>query len=440
MKDQLITARRAVNLPWIDDGRYYELTTGKRPGTPKIAKSPTAFACMTIRGQELANIPWHIKSKKTGEVVEDHPLVRILKDFGPESNWQRAILYNEIDLLNTGGALWLWDVDILKRLDPGTIEVLKNNDGIIGFKQTLTTPEGKEKVNVYMREEIVYFREFNPDDDLDFGIAVMDVCKQAVDAEIEALEMLKWHFKNDAVPGLFLSSDKDISPKTAREVISWWESRFRGPRNKGKVGIAGRGLKPTSVGSNMKESAVMEALDSIHKDICKPFRVDPILVGGNTDATYVNLSESRKFLIEDVIMPRSVEYANVINQDLCEVRFPEVEFEFDFDEVQILQEDATQKHLRLSGAVSMGLISEEYYRAEMGYPEESQPDEEAKEERRREKEAEAKFEKKAVKAFLRGEDPNVPFESDYIPVDRQYVIRGRLQNAKTEDAVRACFG
>ncbi len=433
MTDKLVTARRAVDLPWIDDGRYYELTTGRGTAQPEIAKSPTAFACMQIRGQELANVPWHIK--RNDKILDNHPLIDMLKDFGPESNYQRGILYTEIDMLLNGAALWLRDVDILKRLDPTTIKVKKTSSGISGFKQTLTLPDGTTEINNFSREEVIYFREYHPEDDLDFGIPVAEVCKKSIKAEIEALLMLEAFFKNDAVPGLVFTSEQDVSEKESRRFLAWWKSKFAGARKKGKVGIVGRGLKPTVVGTNMREAAVRELMEHVTGDICKAMRVDPILVGGNVSATYENLNESRKFLIEDVIMPRAIEYQNVINQDLVKFVDSSVEFAFAFDEMQILQEDATSKSARLQAAYTMGLIDDDYFREEMGYPATAKP----KEEPDKGEEAESKMEKKAVKAFLRGESPAVPFESAYITPDRMYQLRGRLSNAKTEEAIRACF-
>ena len=158
------------------------------------------------------------------------------------------------------------------------------------------------------------------------------------------------------------------------------------------------------------------------------------------DATYLNLAESRKFLIEDVIVPLATQYQNVINQDLVQKVDDSVEFRFAPDELQILQEDATVKWTRLQGALTSGVISQEFAREEMGWPEDSQPDEEEKAEtNEKEKAAEDKWSRKAMKALIRGDLANVDFETDNIGIDRQHLIHGRLMNAKTKDAVRACF-
>lgn len=424
---KLFTARRAVDLPWIDDGRYYDLVTGRGTVPPPLAKSPTAYACMHIRGTELANLPWHIL--RNDKILDKHILIDMITEFGPESNYGEAMLSTEIDRLSYGAGIWLRDVDILKRLAPQTIKVNKTAAGIKSFTQTINGVE-----TTFAREEIVYFREYHPEDDLGFGLPVMEVVKKSVNAEIEALLMIEAYFRNDAVPGLILSTDETVTEKEATRVVKWFNARFRGSRNKSKIGVVGKGLKPITVGDSMKDTGMFEILDSIQNDICTAMRVPKILVRNMQDATYVNLSESRKFLIEDVIMPRAMEYQNVINHDLVQQVDDTVVFEFAFDELQILQEDSNLKSERLLSAKTAGIISDEFVREEMGYPESSKGDGVDKAVA-----AEDKWERKALKALIRGDSADVSFETDNVEVDRQFLLHGRLSNAKTEEAVRACF-
>lgn len=242
MLDRILSARRnyrVVDFPEFYGGGY-DLVTGRRTAVPQMAKSPTAYACMMIRGYELANIPWHIKERATGKILEKHTLIDLLMDFGLESNYQRGMLYSEVDMGNYGAALWLRDVDMLKRLNPSTIEVEKTAGGITGFIQD----KGGKNEKHYGREEIVYFREYHPEDDLGFGLPMVEVCKKSIRAEIEALLMIEAYFKNDAIPGMYLTTDQDITKPQADKFLAWWDKRFRGSRRKGKVGIGGKGLKP----------------------------------------------------------------------------------------------------------------------------------------------------------------------------------------------------
>ena len=71
----------------------------------------------------------------------------------------------------------------------------------------------------------------------------------------------------------------------------------------------------------------------------------------------------------------------------------------------------------------------------MGYPAGSKPDKPPD----KTAIAEDKWERKALKALIRGDSADVDFETDNISIDRQYLLHDRLSNAKTEEAVRACF-
>ncbi len=431
MTEKLITARRAVSLPWIDDGRYYDLVTGRGTTSPQMAKSPTAFRCMQIRGTELANIPWHIK--RDDKILKSHPLIDMLREFGEESNYSEAMAATEMDRLSFGAGLWLRDVDMLKRLEPNTIKVNKTAFGISGFTQNIN---GKE--TTFKRDEVVYFREYHPEDQLGFGIPIMEVVKKSVNAEIETLLMIEAYFRNDAIPGFLLTTEQDVTESEAERVIQWWKKLFRGSRKKFKVGIAGKGLKPVPVGSSMKDNAILDILESAQNDICLAMGIPHVLVGQEEEATYVNLAESRKFLIEDTIMPRAMEYQNVINHDLVQQVDTGVVFEFAFDSMQILQEDSTLKQSRLAEALGLGVISDDYFREEMGYPSDSKPTEPTESQLINAK-ALRSWERKALSALKRGDSPDVPFETDNISIDRQYLLHGRLQNAKTKEEVKRTF-
>lgn len=422
MKPKIRSARRVVDMPdWYGGG--YDLATGMISSDTQYTKSSWAYACMNIRGTELAGLPWHIT--KNGKIVKKHVIIDLLTQFGPESNYAEAVQSTEIDMLRIGAAFWFRDVDILKRLNPGTIKVLKNRAGITGFQQTIS---GKV-VNTFKREEIVYFKEYNPGDDLGVGVPVMDVIKNAIDTEYEALQYVEAHFKNDAVPGLLLTTEQIVPETEMNRIIQWWNARFRGTRNKGKVGIADRGLKAEKITDSIKDNAVVEIRDQARNDICVGMRVPKILVGSMTESTYANAKEARKYLIEDTIIPRAKYYADTINQDLVRHIDPNVKFEFALDELNILQEDTDSKWARLSEGMELGLISPEFVRTEMGYPEESAAD----------KQPLRSWQKKALNALKRGESPDVAFETDIITVDKQIQLHARLAQASTVKDVKRAF-
>jgi len=171
-----VQSMRVVNIPSLG---AYDLTTGEPGGAGwrAYSRSPWAFACMQIRGSEIANLPWRIT--RNGVIVKEHPLIDMLTQFGTESNYAEALQATEIDLCMRGKAFWLRDADELQRLQPNTISVKRTDYGITGFEQK---KDGKV-INTFAREDVIYFREFNPSDLLEPGTPILDVVDGAVQIE-----------------------------------------------------------------------------------------------------------------------------------------------------------------------------------------------------------------------------------------------------------------
>ena len=427
--NQVISPRmRVIDIPGIGS---YNMVSGIGTGGGKYARSAWAYACMRIRSRELANLPWRLI--KNGEIVKKHPIIDMLTAFGKESNWVDAFAATEIDMLLHGYGFWLYDVDIIERLNAGTMKVKKDASGIKGFEQIL---KGKT-ANTFTRDELCYFREYHPETDLDAGTPVMEVCKLAVSQEYEASKYVEAFFKNDATPATLLTTEQTVSQPEMQKVLSWWEKRFRGSKNKGKVGFADRGLKADVLSSTLKDMALVEIRNQAREDICTAFEVPKILLSME-EATFANAQEARKYMIEDLIIPRSAYYAAGINNQLVQKIDPSVTFEFYPDELPILQENADAKWARLDTALERGIISDEFARSEMGWPKTSAPEE---------KEAPdveidptlRSWKRKSVKAFKRGESADVEFMTDKVSLPEQLRIHDRLAQAESTDEILRAF-
>ena len=300
---------RVVDMPdWYGGG--WELSTGRRAMNKTYSSSIWANACMNIRATELANLPWQLT--QSGKKVDAHPIIGMLDTFGVESNYAETIIATEIDLLMYGKSFWLIDGDILQRLNAGTITLKKDRTGIQEFIQTLNGIV----TNRFARDEIVYFRDYNPDDDLDAGVPIIKVVKSAIDIEKEASDYVIAFFKNDATPSLLLTTEQDVPTEELSRIMLWFNQTFRGSKKAHKVGAVSKGLKAQVLSGDLEKMALVEIRDQARSDICVGFRIPKLLVGSMEDATYANAQEARKFFIEDFVIPRGNYYADVINADL----------------------------------------------------------------------------------------------------------------------------
>lgn len=418
-------AKRVVDMPeWYGGG--YDLVSGTRPQTTGYGRSGWGFACMQVRGTELAQLPWRLT--RNGEVVENSPLEAMLRDFGPESNWSNAVIATEINQLMSGEAFWAIDRDRLQRLDPQTMKVNATPFGITGFEQII---RGKV-VNRFSREEVVYFRNFNPEGDLTGGPSEFEIAKPYMDLEKSAVEYTAAFFQNDATPSLLLTTEQSVPEAEMGRVKRWWDRIFRGKGKGHKVGFLDKGLKAQILSHDIRSMALVELRDQARRDICTIFRVPMVLVGSMDEATYANAGEARRFLLENVIVPRAQYYADTINEDLVKRIDPTLTFEFAVEDLPLLQEDMTEKWSRLEQALGRGIITPEFARQEMGWPEAAAPGEPGQPVLR-------SWRRKSLKALAAGRSADVQFETDDVPMEAQAALRARLAVAKTVEDVNRAF-
>jgi hypothetical protein len=163
------------------------------------------------------------------------------------------------------------------------------------------------------------------------------------------------------------------------------------------------------------------------------------------EATYANAQEARRFMLEDVIIPRATYYADVINAELVRKVDPSVKFEFVPQDLQILQEGANEKWKRLDAAVERGAISLAFARAQMGWPETAAPAEApappaAPEPPTAERAELRSWRRKAANALRAGRGADVPFECYAIPEVQAQAIRAALPDAGQDDLDRIFGG
>ena len=436
MKPSIYSAgkMRVVNIPSLGS---YDLVTGMGYSSGDYGKSAWAYACMTLRATALAQIPWYIKQNEN--ILETHALTELLQTFGQEN-----IAATEIDMLLMGAAYWLKDVDRIVRLNPNTMEVQTSNRGVTGFKQTVQR-DGKQEVRYFSPDEIVYFREYHPTDDLGPGVAAIDVARPAIKAEYEAQRYVSAFFANDALPGLLLTTPQEVQQSELDKLREWWADKFQGASKHHKVAFVDRDLTAQVLTTDLSSMALVEVRDQARRDICTAFQVPMILVGSMDEATYANASEARQFMMEEVILPRADYFQDVINDQLVQPFDQNVTFEFEPDELEILQEDANAKATRMIQLLNANAIDLVYLRDELGIPQDAGPTpEEVQAEKEKEREQfmagdAGKWQRKAIKALKAGKSADVPFETDELSPALQAAIRLRLGSAKTPEDVRQVF-
>lgn len=392
MKRQLIIGGRLVDIPdqggmkaitsipgWAETFNEENAQGGTQGGLAAlVAQSVWATRCITLRANALAAIPWRLvkyiqgaNGEEEQEQDESHPLAELLREVGQGSNWADLMRATEWDLCVHGTAYWLKvlskrgkEIVSLRRLNPVTMSVKKEPDGIAGFEQSI-----KGHKTPFETEEIVYFHEFHPLDDLG-GLSMVSVSRPSIEVEINCDKYLAAFFQNYAVPATYVTTSAQLTEPDWQRAQSRWKRAVGGVTKAFKTIFLDQGLEPKTLGVAPKDQELSVVRQEARRAICAAFGIPPAIAGAWEAANYAASQEQRMSLYQDTEIPRAEYIADVINEELVPYFDPSLKFEFVYDELDVMQEDLAAKAERISKLVQAGVITPSAGARDMGYAEE----------------------------------------------------------------------
>ena len=335
--------------------------TGKSPTEfAKIyASSVWSYACITIRADAMAMIEWEIVPETDEEkpLAPKHPLVRLLNEVNPELNWNDLVRSGESDLNIYGRAYWLKERASsgsrpggLFRLNPAFVEMIADSSGIEAFKLNLKG----ETPRYYAREDVIYFREYDPFNDLG-GLSKLSVAMAAASAGINTAEYTAAFFKNYAIPPLVFTTDQPMDEEEVGGLRDAWNRWFGSTKKQHKTGWATHGMKPNIIGYPTKDLAMQELMDGVRRDVCAVFRVPPALAGAWEAANYATTAAQLKFLYNNTLKPRCGYMNGVLKAELFDEFQPGLKMKWRFDKLEVMAEDKLTEAERHAILVRVGI-------------------------------------------------------------------------------------
>jgi hypothetical protein len=188
------------------------------------------------------------------------------------------------------------------------------------------------------------------------------------------------------------------------------------------------------------------------RDICAALGVPPAIAGAWEAANFASSKEQRESLYEDTIIPRARYIAGVLNAEFVQAFDPNLEFEWVFEKLDIMQPDRLQEAERAYRLSLGGIVIPTALATELGY-DESEAGEGPTQRRIIDEDAElednpakskfitaiGKWERKAINAHSSNKSAAVSFETDNIPGRVCSVIEEQLKKANSKNAIRNVF-
>lgn len=266
------------------------------------------FACARVIAEGISQVPFKLFTASPDggrKVVFDHSVSEL---FGIEPNdWQTPYEFMEtigLHLVLTGNffAFKVLGVggEVLEMLplEPHWVTVNRGDDWTLTYDVSFP---GKARQR-FSSDLVWHVR--GPSWCSYFGLDVVRLAREAIGLSMATEEFGSNLFSKGARPGGLLTTEKDLGPEKIEEVKAAWQAAQQGLRNAMKTALLTGGMKFEQLAMTSDEAQFIETRKFVIEDICRFFRVLPIMVG-STDKTATYASAEQMFLAHVVhtLMP-----------------------------------------------------------------------------------------------------------------------------------------
>jgi HK97 family phage portal protein len=299
-----------------------------------------------LHGLKWDQVIPHMISKGTAEIVEDHPVLALLANpMGDGSLTQNDLIQATVTYLDLEGeAYWerIWanknrtEVAALwPMVDPRYVWAIPGETELIrGWVYRKSA-----KAIVFDKRDLIAFRYFNPETPY-YGLSPTEVLRQAILADVKAIDWNRLFFENDATPGMVLVTDQALTTSQAQEVEARWEAKHRGVGNAHRTHVFGSGLRPERYTPTHRDMQFLNLRAWSREEILAAYGVPPLIVGLYQETNRATAQTMRRLFWENAVIPRLGKIEQTLNAEL--VPDEDIQLFFDLSEIEALQEDVAE--------------------------------------------------------------------------------------------------
>lgn len=310
-------------------------------------KVPLVFRALNIRCKSLTAIPFHLHKGDSEDVIEwDDVFTTPLKDL---------IWHIEASKLLSGFALCIINDNVeagrrfgLQWLNPATVRIdikqTKDDNGLPVTERTFTQRINEIEYGPWTDEQVVFFRDFNPFDDMGKGLAAAQVALGSAQLRHYVRRFASYFFEGGAMPVTVLGVEGSPPQDDLKRTEDFFRRAARGIRNAFNV-IALRGtIKPFNITPPMNTLDMPGLNELTVKDIAFAFELPETLL---TDAAnFATAVENMQSYYTDTVIPRADSICEDLNKQYLDAT--DYHIEADPEEMSLFQEDEAERAKSLS--------------------------------------------------------------------------------------------
>lgn len=256
------------------------------------------YACVAAISETVSTLPLHLfrDTDGTREKARAHPLYKVIHDTpNPE---QTAMEFRELmtaSVLLTGNAF----ARIVRGSDGQVRELWPINDvSVLRLSNDRLAYEYTDRgvVRRLLDHEVLHLRHrIGPDGVL--GISPISVARGVVELAQSEQDHGVSTFRNGARLSGVLETAQVLKPEQKTALKDSWSAQYGGASNSGRTAVLEAGLTYKPMAMSLEDAEWIEARKFNVYEVCRLFRVPPVIVGAMESANYSNSVElNRQFV------------------------------------------------------------------------------------------------------------------------------------------------
>ena len=303
---------------------------GQSVTTKSAIQTSAVLCCARVIAEGLAQVPCKVyRDDSTGSPVEakDHPLHFLLNR--KPNEWQTSFEFREqvgFHLALTNDAFVFKNrvngkIEELYALLPDSVTVEQADDLTLSYK----VQDKAGRTNRLSADDIWHIR--GPSWDGIQGLDAIKLAAKTIGLSMATEEFGSKFFENGGRPGGIITTKPGgtaLSADQRNEIKMLWAAQHQGSKNAHKTVMLPFDLDFTSVSTNANEAQWIESREFIIKEICRFFRVQPIMVMASDATSYASVEQLFLNHLMHTLMPwyerfeQSAEVSLFTRQELLE--------------------------------------------------------------------------------------------------------------------------
>ena len=191
-------------------------------------------------------------------------------------------------------------------------------------------------------EQIIFCKLLNPDGFR--GLSPVDVVSAELNIDMQAVDFNTAMLENyGQLGGVITFPENGPNRDDAAEIAKNFKSNHGGAKKAGEILVLGDGMNYAETAKTMAEMQFLEGRKDVRDRILGILGIHKAIFGVTDSVDRAVAESARRMLWQDTLQPNAIRIAEKFNVTLMKQFYPEYRVYFNFDNVEALKEDMTER-------------------------------------------------------------------------------------------------